>query len=141
MPISSEFFRFSFDFVFCIDLDLEIIEIGGLQEKSSFNTKEVDLICKLLMKKNNELFELIDEYNKARSLSPRQANIKPLNQNDEKQESKNNNCASSEASDDTTCNFLDDTPNTLNESSKGTTNNSLVDIPNTSTELSNKARV
>ncbi len=126
---------------FIIDLDLEIIELGGLKESSSLNTKEVDLICQLLLKKNNELFDLIDEYNKARSLSPRQANIKALNQNDEKQKSKNTSSASSDASDDTTGNFLAGTPNTLNESSNGTTNNSLVDIPNTSSELSNKTRV
>ena len=129
---------------FIIDLDLEIIELGGLQENSSLNKKEkqeVDLICQLLMKKNNELFELIDEYNKARSLSPRQANIKALNQNDEKQESKNTNSASREASDDANGNFIADTENTFNESSNGITDNSLVDIPNTSTELSNKTRV
>lgn len=127
---------------FIIDLDLEIVKIGGLPEKSSINTKEeVDLIGKLLMKKNNELFELIDEYNKARSLSPRQANIKALNQNDEKQESKNTNIASREASDDANGNFIADTQNTLNESSNGITDNSLVDIPNTSTELSNRIRL
>jgi hypothetical protein len=107
---------------FRIDLDLEIVKIGGLPEKSSINTKEgVDLIGKLLMEKNKELFELIDEYNKARSLSPRQANIKALNQNEEKQESKNTNSASREASDDANGNFLADTPNTVNESSNGTT--------------------
>lgn len=126
---------------FIIDLDLEIVQIGGLQEKSSINTKETDLICKLLMKKNNELFNLIDEYNKARSLSPRQANMEALDQNAEKQESKNTNSASNKACNDITGNLLADTPNTLKESSKGTTNNSLVDLPNTSNELSNKTRV
>jgi hypothetical protein len=128
---------------FIIDLDLEIVEAGGLPEKSSINTKEkeFDLICKLLIKKNNELFNLIDEYNKARSLSPRQANMEALDQNAEKQELKNTNSASSEASDDSSGNFLADTPKTLNKSSNGTTDNSSVDIPNTSTELSNKARL
>lgn len=114
--------------------------LGGLAQPAPL-LWEIDLICKFLLKKNNELFNLIDEYNKAISLSPRQANIEALNQTDEKQELKNTNSASSEASEDTTGNLLADTPNTLNESSKGTTNNSLVDIPNTSSELSNKTKV
>jgi hypothetical protein len=126
---------------FIIDLDLEIVEAGGLPENSSINKKEFNLICKLLIKKNNELFKLIDEYNKARSLSPRQANMEALDQNAEKQELKNTNSASSEASNDSSGNFSADTPKTLNKSSNGTTDNSLVDILNTSTELSNKARL
>ncbi len=126
---------------FIIDLDLKIVETGGLPERSSTNTKEVDLICKLLIKKNNELSNLIDEYNKARSLSPRQANMEALDQNVEKQELKNASSASSEASDDSSGNFLADTPKTLNESSNGTTDNSLVNIPNTSNKLFNKARL
>jgi hypothetical protein len=126
---------------FIIDIDLEIVKIGGLPEKSSINTKEIDLICKLLIKKNNELFNLIDEYNKARSLSPRQANMEAIDQNAEKQESKNTNSASNKAFDDITGNLLTDRPNTLKESYKGTTNNSLVEIPKTSNELSNKTRV
>lgn len=126
---------------FIIDLDLEIVKIGGLPEKSSINTKKgVDLIGKLLMEKNKELFELIDEYNKARSLSPRQANIKALNQNDEKQESKNTNSASREASYDANSNFITDTKYTLNESSNGINDHSLVDISNTSNNLSNNTR-
>jgi hypothetical protein len=94
--------------------------------------KEVDLIYKVLLEKYNELFNLIDEYNKARSLSPRQANMEAINQKDGEQKSKNTNSASSEASGDTTGDFLADTSNTLNESSNGTPNKSSVEIPNTS---------
>lgn len=117
---------------FLIDLDLEIIKLGGLPEKSSLNAQEVDLIYQVLIEKNNELFKLIDEYNKARSLSPRQANIEALNQKDDQQKLKNTNSAASEVSDDTTGNSLADTANTLNESSNGTSNKSLVEIPNNS---------
>lgn len=117
---------------FIIDLDLDMVKLGGLPEKSHLNPQKVDLIYQVLMAKNKELFELVDEYNKARSLSPRQANIEAINQKDDKQKSKDTNSTSSKVSDDTTGNFLADAPNTLNESSNGTSNKSLVEIPTNS---------
>lgn len=117
---------------FLIDLDLDTLKLGGLSEKSPLNPQEVDLIYKVLMEKNNELFNLIDEYNQARSLSPRQANMKAINQKDDEQKAKNANSASSEASEDTTSNALADTPNSLKEPSNNTPNKSVVKTHNTS---------
>jgi hypothetical protein len=117
---------------FLIDLDLDMIKLGGLLEKSPLNPQEVDLIYQVLIAKNNELFNLIDEYNKARSLSPRQANMEAIKQKDDEQNLKNANSASSEASEDNKGKSLANTPNTLNESSNGTPNKSLIEKPNTS---------
>jgi hypothetical protein len=73
------------------NLDLKILQSGGLQNKS-LNTDEFKLICSIIMEKNNELAKLIHEFNEARSLSPRQANIEALNnqENQDKLKSINN---------------------------------------------------
>lgn len=81
------------------DLDLQILYEGGLQDKSP-NTNEFKLICLFMIKKNDELTKLIHEFNEARSLSPRQANIQALNNQEKKDEFKSTNSPLSEIFDD-----------------------------------------
>lgn len=58
-------------------LDLGILELGGLpKDSNAINEKFI----MFLYKKRDELTDLINEYNEARSLSPRQANIEAVNQ-------------------------------------------------------------
>ena len=63
------------------DLNLQILQIGGLPDEGC-DEKIIKMSIDLLLKQNNELFQLIDEFNDARSLSPRQANIQLLNQSE-----------------------------------------------------------
>ncbi len=70
--------RFSNKFnKFRLDLDLEIIQAGGIPK----STDSKDFIIKfkiineILFRKNQELYELIDKYNKARSLSNKSPDI------------------------------------------------------------------
>lgn len=116
---------------FIIDLDLEIINFGGVSVLASANREEIKLVCEFLIKKNKELCDLIDEYNQARSLSPRQANIKALNQSNDEKELKSNNSGSIEVSDEPTDNSLDDKLNGSSEPSNHATDKSLVDTRNT----------
>lgn len=80
------------------DLDLQILHKGGLSNKLP-NTDEFKLICSILMKKNDELTKLIHEFNEARSLSPRQANIQALNNQQNQDELNNTNSTLRESSD------------------------------------------
>ena len=58
-------------------LDLGVLELGGLpKDSNAINEKFVIFLCN----KRDELTNLINEYNEARSLSPRQANIEAVNQ-------------------------------------------------------------
>lgn len=77
------------------DLDLQVLHKGGLQNKLT-NTDEFKLICLFMMKKSDELTKLINEYNEARSLSPRAANIQVLNNQEDKDELKSTNSTSGE---------------------------------------------
>ncbi|AUB41090.1 hypothetical protein COO91_07133 [Nostoc flagelliforme CCNUN1] len=86
------------------DLDLQILNKGGL--KKPLDTPEFQVMCLFLMEKNDELTKLINEYNEARSLSPRQANIQALNTQENKDELKSTNSASCESIDDSTSNTL-----------------------------------
>lgn len=86
------------------NLDLGVLDHGSLPNKLSTDNNEVKLFSQFLIKKNDELFNIIDEYNEARSLSPRQASIKALNQKDDNEELGSANNASSRASNDTTGN-------------------------------------
>jgi hypothetical protein len=116
---------------FIINLDLEIIKLGGLPVQASADMEKIKKVCEFLIEKNEELFGLIDEYNQARSLSPRQANIKALNQSNDEKELKSNNSGSIEASNDPTDNSLDDKLNGSSEPSNHATDKSLVDARNT----------
>lgn len=65
-------------------LDLGILEFGGLPKNSDAINKA---LIEFLYKKSDELMDLINEYNEARSLSLRQANIKAVSQiTDDKKE-------------------------------------------------------
>ena len=65
-------------------LDLGILEFGGLPKNSDAINKALN---ECLYRKSNELMDLINEYNEARSLSLRQANIKAVSQiTDDKKE-------------------------------------------------------
>lgn len=58
-------------------LDLGVLELGGLPEDfNAANQKFLDFLGSKII----QLTELINEYNEARSLSPRQANIEAVNQ-------------------------------------------------------------
>lgn len=63
---------------FDLELDLTIIESGGIPESNQ--AENANFIIKLLLQKNQELSELIDEYNKARSLKKQTAEIEFLKQ-------------------------------------------------------------
>ncbi len=54
-------------------------------------------MCLFLMEKSDELTKLINEYNEAIFLSPRQANIQALNNQENKDELKSTNSASCES--------------------------------------------
>ncbi|WGV23822.1 hypothetical protein [Halotia branconii] len=71
-------------------LDLQILNQGGLQNKLP-ETDDFKLICLFLIKKSDELTKLIHEFNEARSLSPREANIQALNNQENKDELKSTN--------------------------------------------------
>ncbi|GAB1539927.1 hypothetical protein NUACC21_25950 [Scytonema sp. NUACC21] len=58
------------------DLDLEVLKLGGLENKQV----DVKIILELLSRKNDELFKLVAEYNEAGSLRQREADIETLNQ-------------------------------------------------------------
>ena len=64
------------------ELDLQLLRVGGLPGKDA-DAKMIKVVIDLLIEKNAELFRLIDEFNDARSLSPRQANIQALNYKDD----------------------------------------------------------
>lgn len=64
------------------DLNLQFIKVGNLPGADA-DSETVQLVSNFLLKKNEELFQLIDEFNDARSLSPRQANIQLLNQDED----------------------------------------------------------
>lgn len=87
------------------DLDLKNLNEGGLMNKEQVvinktdNEKEFEKMCQLLMKKSDELTNLINEYNEARSLSPRQANIQALNSQENKDELRSTNSVSPEPTD------------------------------------------
>lgn len=83
------------------DFDLQILNKGGLENKS-IDTSEFKLMCLFLIKQNDELTKLINEYNEARSLSPRQANIQALNNQENKDELKITNSGSCESIDGAT---------------------------------------
>ncbi|NEU82624.1 hypothetical protein, partial [Nostoc sp. UIC 10630] len=80
------------------NLDLQILNQGGLQNKLP-NTDDFKLICFFLIKQSDELTKLIHEFNEARSLSPRQANIQALNNQEDKDELKSTNSTSCESID------------------------------------------
>ena len=63
---------------FEIDFDLAIVKLGGIPKSSE--AQEFNSIIKLFLEKNQELSKLIDEYNKARSLQNRTADIELLKQ-------------------------------------------------------------
>jgi NTP pyrophosphatase (non-canonical NTP hydrolase) len=71
------------------NLDLQILKRGGLKDRfldpQKFEQEFKDM-CSFLINENNELTKLINEYNEARSLSPRQANIQALNNQENKDE-------------------------------------------------------
>ncbi len=71
------------------DLDLQILNKGGLENKS-IDTPEFKIMCLFLIEKSDELTHLINEYNEARSLSPRQANIQALKNQENKDELESN---------------------------------------------------
>ena len=77
---------------FLRDLDLQVLHKGGFQDKSP-DTYEFQKMCLFLIVKSDELTKLINEYNEARSLSPRQANIQALNNQEHQHELKNTNSA------------------------------------------------
>ncbi len=93
---NNKFFKFEQEF------DLEFFKRGGLPDKPSTNEKQIIPILDFLMEMNGKLAKLIDEYNDARSLSPREANIKALDQQYDEKELASTNSASSRASNDTT---------------------------------------
>jgi hypothetical protein len=72
------------------NMDLHILNAGGLDNKSP-NTEEYKLMCLFLIQKSDDLTELIHEFNEARSLTPRQANIQALNNQEDKYELKKTN--------------------------------------------------
>ena len=75
---NNKFFRFEQNF------DLQFIEISDLSGEFDNSKNAVDLIVKFLITKNDELCQLIQEYNDARSLTPRQMHLKGLNKDDSK---------------------------------------------------------
>lgn len=60
-------------------LDLEFMEISDHSGEFDNNKDTVKIIIKFLLTKNDELCQLIQQYNDARSLSPRQTNLQALN--------------------------------------------------------------
>jgi hypothetical protein len=64
------------------NLDLEFMEISDLSGEFDSNKDAVKFIIKFLIAKNDELCQLIQEYNDARSLSPRQTHLQALNKDD-----------------------------------------------------------
>ncbi len=70
--------RFSNKFnKFSLDLDLEIIQAGGIPKSSDSKDFIIKfkIINEILLRKNQELYELIDKYNRARSLSNKSPDI------------------------------------------------------------------
>ena len=63
---------------FSLDLDLAIIENGGIPQSSE--AKNFNCIVKLLFEKNQELARLINEYNQVRSLNMQSPEIEVLKQ-------------------------------------------------------------
>ncbi|MCA2642377.1 hypothetical protein [Microcystis sp. M087S2] len=61
------------------NLDLEFMEISAPSGEFDNNKDAVKSIIKFLIIKNDELCQLIQEYNDARSLSPRQTHLQALN--------------------------------------------------------------
>lgn len=77
-------------FEFDLKLDLAIIEAGGIPQ--SREDQNLKLMVKLLFEKNRELSELINEYNKARSLHAITADLELLKQkNDDSKNIKDKN--------------------------------------------------
>jgi hypothetical protein len=73
---NNKFFKFEQNF------DLQFIEISDLSGEFDNSKDAVGLIVKFLITKNDELCQLIQEYNDARSLTPRQMHLKGLNKDD-----------------------------------------------------------
>lgn len=64
------------------NLDLEFMALSGVSGEYSDNRDRFTLIIKFLISKNEELCQLIQEYNDARSLSPRQTRLQALSKDD-----------------------------------------------------------
>jgi hypothetical protein len=74
---NNKFYRFEQNF------DLGLLAISSFSDK--LNNKDTDkIIISFLIAKNEELCQLIEEYNDARSLSPRQTHLQALNQDKNK---------------------------------------------------------
>ncbi|MDB9436857.1 hypothetical protein PN450_08570 [Dolichospermum lemmermannii CS-548] len=80
------------------DLDLHILNQGGLENKK-LDTDEFKTMCCFLLKISNDLTDLINQYNEARSLNSRQANLQSLKNQENKDELKIINSASSKSID------------------------------------------
>jgi hypothetical protein len=80
------------------DLDLHILKQGSLENKK-LDTDEFKIMCCFLLKISNDLTDLINEYNEARSLNSRQANLQSLKNQENKDELKITNSASSKSID------------------------------------------
>lgn len=70
---NNKFYRFEQNF------DLELLAISSFSDKVN-NKDTAKIIINFLITKNDELCQLIQEYNDARSLSPRQTHLQALNQ-------------------------------------------------------------